>query len=80
MFGGFVLARMVLGPPLLTVEAVEPESLRRLLETMLLPLLRLALVIGLVGTVVELVQKVIRIFRAGTTSVYGRVADEGAGQ
>jgi hypothetical protein len=79
-FGGYILARMVVGPPLLTMETVQPESLRQTLETILLPLLRLALAIGLVGTVVELVQKVIRIFRTGTTSVYGRVVDEGAGQ
>jgi hypothetical protein len=79
-FGGFILARMVLGPPLLTMEAVQPDSLRQTLETILLPLLRLALVLGLVGTVVEVVQKVIRLFRTGTTSAYGRVADEGAGR
>ena len=80
VFGGFILARMVLGPALLTMEAVRPESLRQTLETILLPLLRLALVIGLVGTVVEVVQKLIRVFRTGTTPVYGRAADKGAGQ
>ena len=78
VFGGYILYRMVFGPSLLTMEAISSASLRETLQSILLPLLKVALGIGLVGTVIESVQKLVRVFRAETTSVYGRLADKPA--
>jgi hypothetical protein len=78
VFGGYILYRMIFGPSLLTLEAVRPDSLRETLESILLPLLRVALGIGLVATIVEAVRKLIRAFRAEAVTLYRRPADKPA--
>lgn len=78
VFGGYILYRMLFGSSLLTVEAVQPASLRETLGSIVLRLLPVALGIGLVATAVEAVQKLIRVFRTETTRVYGRPAGKAA--
>jgi hypothetical protein len=77
-FGGYILYRMIAGPSLLTLEALRPESLRETMESILLPMLQVALIIGLLATAGEAVRKLIRVFRAETVSVDGRPADSSA--
>jgi hypothetical protein len=74
VYGVYIVYRMFSGPPLLTMETIASESLRGTLESILFPLLKVALGIGLFGTIVESVQKLIRVFRARTPSAYGRLA------
>jgi hypothetical protein len=59
----FLLYQMIFGPPIITMEAIQTESLRELLDSMLPGLLKLALGIGLVATIVEIVQKLFLIVR-----------------
>jgi hypothetical protein len=79
-FGGYILYRMVFGPPLLTMDAISSASLRETLSKILPPLLKVALGIGLVATAVESVQKLVRVFGTETTSVYKRLTGKVAGQ
>jgi nitrate reductase NapE component len=68
VFGVYIVYRMLFGPPLLTMEAVAPESLRETLGSILYPMLKVALGIGLFGAIVDSIQKLVRAIRTGTTS------------
>ncbi|MBN1584080.1 MAG: hypothetical protein JXA89_25445 [Anaerolineae bacterium] len=59
----FLLYQMVFGPSILTMEAIQSESLRELLGSMLPGLLKLGLGIGLVFTIIEIIQKLFLIVR-----------------
>jgi hypothetical protein len=59
----FILARMVFGPAILTMEGIQNDSLRELLTRFVPPLLRLALFFGLIGSVVEAVKKLLLVFK-----------------
>jgi hypothetical protein len=61
IFGAIVCYRMLTGPPILSLEAITPESLRQLLDSILPLLLKVALIIGLVSGVVEAARKLYRI-------------------
>jgi hypothetical protein len=74
LFSVYILWRMVFGPSLLTMEGIRSASLRETLGRILPLLLKLALGIGLVVTIVESVGKLIRVFGADMVSVYGRLA------
>jgi hypothetical protein len=63
LFSIYILARMVFGPDILTLEGIQIDALREVLTRFVPPLIRLALVLGLIGTVVEAVKKLIRIFK-----------------
>jgi hypothetical protein len=58
-----LLYRMAFGPPILTMETIQSESLRELLGSLLPSLLKIGLGIGLVATVIEIVQKLVLIVR-----------------
>ncbi len=66
---------MVFGPSLLTMEGIRSASLRETLGRILPLVLKLALGIGLVVTIVESVGKLVRVFGVETASVVGRLAD-----
>jgi hypothetical protein len=78
LFGVYIVSRMLFGPPLLTVEEIRSASLRETLESILFPLIRVALGLGLFGSLIESVQKLVRLLRAEGVSVQGRLADESA--
>ena len=71
-FAVYIAARLAFGPDLLTLEAIRNESLREMLSSFLPLLLRIAFYVGLLGSVVEAVKKLLRIFRH--SEAYGRVA------
>ncbi|MBN1640248.1 MAG: hypothetical protein JXA09_03355 [Anaerolineae bacterium] len=77
LFGVYVLSRMLFGPSLLAMEAIEPASLRETLTKILGPMLRVGLGIGLVATVGEVVQKGVRLVRSELRPDY-LSPDEGA--
>lgn len=72
VFGVYIAARLAFGPDLLTMEAIQNETLRETLTRWVLLMLRLALYAGLLGSVVEAVKKLLRIFQH--SEAYGRVA------
>ena len=66
VLGGFIIYRMISGPAILSMEAISPESLRQALGSILPGLLKLSLLIGLLGTIVAAIQKLVLVFRTGT--------------
>lgn len=60
--GAVFLYRLVSGPPILTVDAIETASLRQLIESMVLPAVRIGLIVALVIAGVEAVRKVYLVF------------------
>jgi hypothetical protein len=56
-FGGFILYRMVIGPPVVSLEAIASESLRQLLDSFLPGLIKVGFAIGLVATIGEVIHK-----------------------
>lgn len=75
----FLLYRMAFGPSILTLASIQPESLRELLGSMLPRVLQFALGIGLVATVIEIIQKLFLIVRGERLAPYtinlGKPAD-----
>jgi hypothetical protein len=67
--GAFILYRMVTGPPILTMQAVTPESLRQILDSIFPTLLKVALVIGLVSSIGEAIHKLYLVFRDHSRAV-----------
>jgi hypothetical protein len=65
-----LLYQMAFGPSILTMEAIQSESLRELLGSMLPGMLKLALGIGFVATIVEIVQKLFLIIRGERIAPY----------
>jgi hypothetical protein len=63
--GAIVCYRMLTGPPVLSLEAITPESLRQIFESFLPLMLNVALVIGLVSGVVEAARKLYRLVQTG---------------
>jgi hypothetical protein len=63
VYGGFICCRALSGPPILSTAAITPESLRRLLDSFLSGLLRVALAIALIASVGEAIRKLYRVFR-----------------
>ena len=76
--GAFVLYWMIVGPPILTMGAIRSESLRDLLGSILPTMLKVGLVIGLITTIIEGIQKIYRIFQAGSTSSYRQLDVQGS--
>ena len=62
-FSAFILYRLITGPAFLTLEAVSPESLRQLLDSILPILLKVALIIGFIATIGETAKKLYYIIR-----------------
>jgi hypothetical protein len=73
ILSAFILYQMIVGPPLLTMEAIQSESLRDTLGAVLLPMLRFGLIAGLIATIVEAVRKLFRIFRIKPASLYRQI-------
>jgi hypothetical protein len=69
----FILYQMVFGPPLLTMEAIQSESLRDTLGAILPRLLTFGLAVGLIATIVEAVRKLFLIFRIKPASLYRQI-------
>jgi L-lactate permease len=69
VFGVVICSRMLTGPAILNMDAITPESLKQLLESILPPMLKLALVLGLIGGIVEAARKLYRIIRDGVWKV-----------
>jgi hypothetical protein len=65
IFGVFICYRMLTGPAILSMEAITPESLRQLLESILPFMLKVALIIGLIGGIIEAARKLYRIVQTG---------------
>jgi hypothetical protein len=63
----FVLRQMVFGPSILSLDAIEPESLREVLSSFLPALLKVGLVVGLLATIAEVIHKIYLLWR--TTGV-----------
>jgi hypothetical protein len=74
VLSAFILYQMIVGPPLLTMEAIQPESLRDTLGTILPPMLKLGLLAGLIAAIVEAVRKLFRVFRIEPKSLYRQIA------
>jgi hypothetical protein len=66
----FLLCQMAFGPSILTMEAIQSESLRELLGSMLPGLLTLGLGIGLVVTIIEIIQKLFLLIRGERIAPY----------
>ena len=64
VFGVIICYRMLTGPDILSMEAITPESLKQLLESILPLMLKLALTIGLIGGIVEAARKLYRTVKA----------------
>jgi hypothetical protein len=64
VLGAFILYQMAFGSSMLTMEAIQPASLRDTLGAILPRLLQVGLIIGFIATIVEAVRKLCRIFRA----------------
>jgi len=73
ILGAFILSQMVVGPPLLTMEAIQSESLRDTLSAVLLPMFRFGLIVGLIAAIVEAIRKLFRIFRIKPASLYRQI-------
>ncbi len=69
IFGAIVCYRMLTGPPILSLEAITPESLRQAFELILPLMLNVALIIGLVSGVVEAARKLYRIVQTGSRRI-----------
>jgi hypothetical protein len=69
IFGAIICYRMLIGPPILSLEAITPEPLRQVFELILPLMLNVALIIGLVSGVVEAVRKLYRIVQIRTGKV-----------
>jgi hypothetical protein len=76
LFGVYILSRMLFGPALLTLEAIEPASLREVLDEILPPMMRVALGIGLVATVGEAVKKIVRLVQGERQAAYPTPEEE----
>ena len=59
----FILRQMAFGPSLLTLEAIEPESLREFLGSFLPALLKVGLIVGFLATIGEVIHKVYLVWR-----------------
>jgi hypothetical protein len=70
-FGVYIAARMAFGPDLLTLEGIRDASLRDLLSRFVPLVLRVVLYLGLLGSVVEAIRKLWRVFSYSET--VGRV-------
>lgn len=66
IFGAIICYRMLIGPDILSMEAITPESLRQTLESILPLMLKVALFIGLIGGVIEAARKLYRIVRTNS--------------
>lgn len=64
IFGVVICYRMLTGPAILSMDAITPESLKQLLESILPLMLKLALAIGLIGGIVEAARKLYRTVQA----------------
>lgn len=62
-WGGFILYRMVVGPSVVSLQAITSESLRQLLDSFLPGLIKVGFAIGLVVTVGEVIHKLYLTFR-----------------
>jgi hypothetical protein len=69
IFGAIICYRMLIGPPILSMGAITPESLKQLLESILPLMVKVALIIGLVSGVVEVARKLYRIVQTGSRRV-----------
>jgi hypothetical protein len=72
VFGVYVAARFAFGPEFLMFEGIRNAELRDVMTEWVPRLLRIALYLGLLGSVVEAVKKLVQIFRH--SEAYGRVA------
>jgi hypothetical protein len=77
VLGVFILYQMVFGPSLLTMEAIRDASLRDTLGSILPPLLKVGLIVGLVAEIVEAVRKLFRIFRIKPASTWRQIVAKG---
>ncbi|MBN1810983.1 MAG: hypothetical protein JXA14_04025 [Anaerolineae bacterium] len=69
IFGAIICYRMLTGPAILSMDAITPESLRQLLDSILSLLLKVALIIGLISGIVEAARKLYRIVQTGSRRV-----------
>ena len=72
VFGVYIAYRFAFGPEFLTFEAIQTDSLREVLERWVPLGLRIALYLGLLGSVIEAVKKLVEVFRH--TEAHGVVA------
>jgi len=59
----FVQSRMAFGPPILTFAAIQAAGLRELLESFVPTLVKVGLILGLIGLIVEAGRKLYQVFR-----------------
>lgn len=71
-FGVYVAYRFAFGPDILTMEGIQNHELREVLTRWVPWGLRIVLYLGLFGSVVEAIRKLVRIFRH--SEAYGQVA------
>jgi hypothetical protein len=69
IFGAIICYRMLTGPAILSMDAITPESLKQLLESILPLMLKLALAIGLIGGIIEVARKLYRIVQTAVWRV-----------
>jgi len=72
VFGVYIAYRLAFGPDLLTMEGIRDAGLREVLAHWVPLGLRIALYLGLFGSVVEAIRKLVRFLRH--SEAYGRVA------
>ena len=69
--GVFALYRMVSGPPILNMQAVTPESLREVLDSILPALLKVGLIVGFIVTIGEAIHKLYLVFQDHSKTALG---------